>query len=164
MLEILFKLGIPTYTTTIYTPLSVNGDLQLQIAKQLPKTIGRIYGLEIYADGVTPDRKQLITTTDAQNLYMTLKDGVNNFYEDVRLSEMLNQFSGVPVTRPTTYLSVNIPNTIDLSTSFYTNPTGIVAGANSKTIALKCWYITADVYKTMAKNKMVMSNANVTTE
>lgn len=158
MLEILFKLGIPTYSTTIYTPLPATPTLQNKIASQLPKSIGRIYGLQIYADTVTPDNKPLITTTDAQNLYITLKDGVNNFYEEVRLSDMLSEFAGVPTTRPLNYLPVNIPRTIDLSTSFYLNPT-LIPGALNKTIALKLWYITPAVYDLMVEKKFVMVNA-----
>lgn len=159
-LQMLFKLGIPTYTTTIYSSLPVSSEVNIPIAKQLPTQIGRIYGMAIYCDSVTPDNKQLITTTDATNLYLTFKDGATNFFEDLRLTDLLSEFSGVPSPRPNSYLPVNIPGGFDLSTSFYINPTGIVAGATGKTIALKLWYVSVPTYSTMLKKGMVLENAN----
>jgi hypothetical protein len=155
-LQMLFKLGIPTYTTTIYSNIPSTAELNIPIAKQLPTQIGRIYGMAIYADSETPDNKTLISTTDAFNLYMTLKDGATNFFEEVRLTDMLTNFHNVPVTRPTNYLEVNIPGGFDLSTSYYINPTGIVTG----TIALKLWYISVATYSTMMKKGLVLENAN----
>lgn len=157
MHDLLIKLGIPTYSTTIYTPITA--DVKIQIAKQLPTTVGMIFGLSIYCDTVTPDNKALITTSDAQNLYVSLVDGTNQFYQEVRLDDMLMEFAGVPAPKPQNYLPVMIPNTIDLSTSFYLNPTGIGPGANTKTIALKLWYVTTPVYKHMVETGMVMVNA-----
>lgn len=159
-LEMLFKLGIPTYTTTIYSSIAATAEVQISIAKQLPTQIGRIYGMATYADSVTPDNKQLITTADASNLYLTFKDGATNFFEDLRLTDLLSEFSGVPATRLTNYLECNIPGGFDLSTSFYTNPTGIVAGLNGKTIALKLWYVSVPTYSTMLKKGLVLENAN----
>jgi hypothetical protein len=159
MQQLLFKLGIPSYTTTLFTPIPATAVQQIQIAKQLPKSIGRIYGLSIYCDTVTPANDALITTTDAQNMYISLKDGTDLFYENVRLDDMLSTFTGVPSTRPQVYLPVSIQNEVDLSTSYYLNPTGIVAGANAKTIALKLWFIDKPTYNMMLKNKMFMTNA-----
>lgn len=160
MLQTLFKLGIPTYTTTIYSSLPVAAEQTIPIAKQLPTQIGRIYGMAIYADTVTPDNKPLITTTDAGNLYLTFKDGATNFFEDLRLTDMLSEFTGVPSPRPNIYLPVNIPGGFDLSTSYYLNPTGIIAGVLGKTIALKLWFVSVTTYSTMLKKGLVLENAN----
>lgn len=152
------KLGIPTLTTTIYSPIPATADNTIKIAVQLPTQIGRIYGLATYADSVTPAGQDLITTTDAQNLYLTLKEGMANFLEDVRLDDLLTSFSGTPVQRPYPYLPVNIPNTFDLSTSLYANPTNILAGANNKTIALKLWYISIDTYDRLVRTGILGVN------
>jgi len=161
ILEMLMKLGVPTLTTTIYSPIPTTASQQIEIAKQLPTQIGRIYGMAIYCDSVTPDNKDLITTTDSQFLYLTLKEGMANFIEDLRLDDMVSVFSGSPVSRPLPYLSVNIPNTFDLSTSFYANPTGILAGANNKTIALKLWYISIETYNKLVKQGILLKNGEV---
>lgn len=163
-IEALFlKLGIPTYTTTIYSPLPVSAATSntFPIAKQLPTQIGRIYGMAVYCDTFTPDNKALITTANAQVLYLTLKDGATNFVEDLRLSDMQSQFLATPNARPTNYLPVNIPGGFDLSTSFYSNPTGLVTGPTNVTVALKLWYISVETYNTMTKNKIVMVNAGL---
>lgn len=160
MLQMLFKLGIPTYTTTIYSNLPTAAQAEIPIARQLPTQIGRIYGMATYADSVTPSNAPLITTTDCTNLYLTFKDGATNFFEDLRLTDLLSEFTGVPTTRPQNYLACNIPGGFDLSTSFYSNPTGIVAGAAGKTIALKLWYVSVPTYSTMLKKGLVLENAN----
>ncbi len=153
----LFGLGIPTFTTTIYTPLPANAANSFQIGKEMPKSVGRIFGMAVYSDGVTPDGQDLITSTDAFNLYMNFKIGTSDFVEEHRLSDMLSFVAGSPVTtRSDPFMSVNIPNGLDLSVSKYLNPTGIVAGANNKTIALKLWYIGFNTYNEMLKQKIVM--------
>ena len=161
IIDMLMRLGIPTLTTTIYSPLSVAPEQSIKIAQQLPTQIGRIYGMAIYADGVTPDNKALITTSEAALIYLTLKEGMANFLEDLRLDDMLTVFSGAPVTRPVPYLPVNVPNTFDLSTSQYSNPTGIVAGANNKTIALKLWYISIETYNRLLADGTLLKNGEL---
>lgn len=161
ILETLFKLGVPTLKTAIYTPLPATAELQVEIAKQLPTQIGRIYGLSIYTDTVTPDQKNLITTTDSMSLYLTLKEGMANFLEDMRLDDMLYTFTGVPSNRPVNYFPCNIPNSFDLSTSFYSNPAGIVAGANNKTIALNLFYISIPTYNRLVKKNILMENGEL---
>lgn len=153
-----FKLGIPTYTTNIYSAVPTTAVPQIPIAKQLPTQIGRIFGMSIYTDGVTPANAALISVANASNLYLTLKHGATNFFEDLRLSELMcvsataNQ---VPIARDTNYMSCNIPGDFDLSTSFYSNPTSIIAG----TICLKLWYISTDTYYTLQRSGMVWNNA-----
>lgn len=163
LIDKLFRLGIPTYTTTIFSPIPETASLIFPIAKQLPTQIGRIYGMAIYADSVTPSNDSLITTTDCTNLYMTLKDGATNFFENVRLTDLLSEFSGTPSPRPNNFLAVNIPGGFDLSTSFYSNPTGLVAGAGNTTVALQLWYVSVPTYNTMLKSGTVGKNGVIPT-
>jgi len=149
--------GTPTYTTTLYTPLPAVAQTKLTIAKQLPTQIGWIYGFSIHCDTVTPDNDPLISTSEAQNLYMTLKHGATDFYEDVRLDDMLTVYGGTPNQRPLNYLPASIPGDFDLSTSYYKNPTGIVTpppapGVGTLTIALQIWYISMVTYNTLIAN------------
>lgn len=158
LLSLLFQKGIATYTTTIYTPIPANPAQSFQIGKDMPLQIGRIFGMAIYTDGLTPDQADLVTSTDAFNLYINLKVGSANFVEEHRLSDMISFVAGVPITtRSNPFMEVNIPDGLDLSTSKYLNPTGIVAGANNKTIALKLWYIGYETYNQLLKDNNVAS-------
>lgn len=136
----LFRMGIATWTTDIVTPLPANnaglGSANFPIGKVLPTDIGFIYGISTYADSIDPDGNALITTTQAQGIYVTLKDGATSFYEDMKLSDFLNEFAGSPVVRPDKYTPTNIPR-FDISKSFYSNPNLFV----NATIRLKLWYI-----------------------
>jgi len=158
MREILFKAGIPTYVTSIITPIPTAVQVTLPIAKTIPQQIGLIFGLSIYADTVDPSNNPLITTANAQSLYMVLKDGPTDFFQPVRLSDMLQEFAGVPVIRNEKYLPVNIPGNFDLSTSSYLNPTGIVsavAPALATVIMLDIWFISTEAYIWMMKKGFV---------
>lgn len=161
IIEQLIKLGIPSYVTQIFTDIPTNAELNIQIAKQLPTQIGRIYGLSIYTDTVTPDNKPLITTTDAMNLYINLKHGATDFFENIRLDDMLSNFTGVPTLPSQKWLPVNIPGDFDLSTSSYINPTSIVsaaAPAAATVIALNLWYISQKAYNTLEDQGLVLEN------
>lgn len=161
IVDFLLRLGIPTYTTTIYSPLPINASTAqtFDIAKQLPTQIGRIFGMSVYTEGVTPDNKDNITTADAENLYLTFKDGATDFIEDLRLSDLVTNLTNSQRQLP--YVPVNIPGGFDLSTSFYRNPTAITAGANNKTVALKLWFISVPTYNTMLKKGIVAINADI---
>lgn len=157
----LFYLGIPTYRTTIFTPIPLTPQLTISLPKQLPTQIGRIIGLSVIADTVTPDNSPLITTTNAQNLYLFLRDGATEFFETVRLDDMLFNFAGVAAPDGRRYLPVNIPGDFDLSTSAFINPTGIVsapAPAAATTIALNLWYISTNTYNRLEMDGRVLRN------
>jgi hypothetical protein len=138
---ILFREGIATWLGDIVTSLPADnngaGSQKFQIGKNLATNIGFIYGLSMYADGTDPNGTQLITTTQAQNMYLGLYDGATNFIQYLRLSDLLNEFAGSPIVRAQKYLPVNVP-VFDLSQSDYYNPNVYV----NATLRLKLWYIT----------------------
>lgn len=141
---LLFRMGVSTWVTDIITTLPVNaggaGSSTFQIGKTLPENVGFIYGISTYADGVDALNNVLISTVQAQNLYVNFQNGPTVFAEQIRLSDLLNEFAGTPVVRPQKFTQVNIP-VFDLSKSYYQNPVLFTAA----TIHLKLWYVdTAD--------------------
>jgi hypothetical protein len=135
--SILFKMGIGTWVSDIITPVpSPIASTNFQVGKTLPTDVGFIYGLSVYADGVDSQNNPLISTTQAQNLFLCLQDGPTQFMEDIRLSDLLNEFAGSPVVRPDKFTPVNIAK-FDLSKSSYKNPLSFTSGV----IHLKIWYV-----------------------
>lgn len=151
MIDFLFKQGIPSYRTTVFTPVPASVSSSFSIASQLPKQIGIIFGLEIYTDTVTPDNNPLITFANAQSLYINLKIGMTDFYESVRLDELVMLFPVTNTSRNYPYLPANIPSAVDLSQSKYINPTGIITG----TIALTLWYVDLDTSRMLMKSGVI---------
>lgn len=138
--EMLFKNGVATWIQDIVTALPIStgstGSSEFQIGKNLATNIGFIYGLSVYADGVDNSGATLISTTQAQNMYLSLADGGTQFVQYIRLSDLLNEFAGSPVVRPDKFTPLNVP-VFDLSQSYYYNPNLYI----NATIRLKLWYI-----------------------
>ena len=161
MLSYQWLYGIPTYRTTIFTAIPTDLNSNIPLPKQLPTQIGLIYGVSTQCDTVDPNNRTLITTAQAQNLYLTLKDGATEFFEQVRLDDLLYNFAGVPEPSGKRYLDVRIPGTFDLSTSFFDNPTGILSPApplSAIVIPLTVWYIDRLTYIYLLDNGMVAIN------
>lgn len=157
----LTQLGIPTLKQTIITTISPNVQRNIPLPKQLPKDIGRIIGLSTYCDTVDPQNNPLITTAQAQILFLALKSGATEFYTPVRLDDLLFNFAGVPSPSGLKYHSVNIPGDFDLSTSYYINPTLIVSAAAPAppiTIMLNLLYINVNTYKDLIARDIVLQN------
>lgn len=153
----LTELGIPTYRQAIKTAISNQTQLNIPLPKQLPKDIGRIIGLSVYCDTVDPENNPLITTTNAENLYLALKDGATEFFIPVRLDDLLFNFAGVPVLSGEKYYPVNIPGDFDLSTSYYINPTLITSPPDTSImIQLNIHYINVHDYDTLIKKGFVL--------
>lgn len=148
MEQLLFKLGIASWAQDIITPIPTTAATTFQIGKTLPTNVGFIYGLSTYADGLDPEGNTLITTTQAQGLYLNLQDGATQFFESIRMDDLLNTFAGTPVVRPQKYMPVCIPD-FDLSKSVYQNPNSFISG----TIRLKIWYVQTKDWKHV-KEKM----------
>lgn len=144
------KMGIITFCDDVVTGIPLAASNEIQIANILQQDIGWIYGVSMYADSVDPQGNTLITTTQAQNLYIQFRNASINFMQYIRLDDLLNVYNGSPVIRPRGYKPVNIPGTysgsskFDISTSSYLNPTGIVspaAPAAPIVVRLKLWFI-----------------------
>lgn len=137
MEDLLFKMGVQSWATDIITPLpSAPASTNFQIGKTLATNVGFIYGVSVYADGIDPVGNPLISTTQAQGIYVTWQNGSSQFYETVRLDDYLNTFAGTPVVRPDKYTRVNWP-TFDLSKSFFNNPFLYT----NATIRIKLYYV-----------------------
>jgi hypothetical protein len=158
--SLILKYGLPSYVTSIITPVPATAQLQLQIAKKLPTQIGRIYGLSTYTDTIAPDASPLITTTDAQAIYLNLVDGATKFYTPVRLDELNFNFAGVPTPgEAPRYMPVNLPR-FDLSTSEYINPSGVISAAPPAAptvIMLNFHYIAFEAWNFLLKQKVVFN-------
>lgn len=165
--ELFFRLGIPEYTTDIVTPLPFQSTPEIPIAKILQTDVGWIYGLSVYADRVDPVSGIAITTTQAENLYLQLRNGTINFGQYIALDDLLATYAGTPVSRPVRYLPYNIPGTyaepngegvqphFDISTSSFLNPLGYLSAASpapQTIIRLKVWYIPTFACTQLAKH------------
>lgn len=161
--QFLVTYGLNTYRTTIFIPIPTGAQVEIQLPKQTPTNIGRIFGLSIYADTVAPDNSPLITTAQAQLLYLTFKDASTEFWEKVRLDDLLFNFAGVPTPSGERFYDVNLPGQFDLSTSFITNPTGIISAAAPAAptqIALNVHYISRQSYHKLLNAGIVLDEVN----
>ena len=112
--------------------------------------------MSIYCDTVTEDNLPLISTANAQALYLNLKWGAADFIQNIRLDDMLFNFAGATGLSPTRYLPVNVPKDFNLDQSRYINPTMIPGPLN---ISLNLWYISTLTYARMEKLGLVQVNA-----
>lgn len=138
--DFIVKYNIPTYLTQIQTTLESSAQASINIGKNMPKTVGLIYGIFIYADGTMPDdaSKPLISVTDSQELYMTLKVGMTDYIQNLRLDHLIYFNNGASAVNNTQrYMPVNIPYNVELDKSVYLNPSGII----DKTILLNLLFI-----------------------
>jgi hypothetical protein len=154
--DFFFRMGIPTYCNDVVTniPQQVTNEIK-PIQNIMQSDIGYIYGMSVYADRTDPIGNIMITTTQAQNLYLQLRNGSISFGQYIALDDMLSTYAGSPVIREKKYLPFNIPGTyadhgkgapgqhFDISQSSYLNPTGIVSAATGPPIVirLKFWYV-----------------------
>lgn len=154
--DILFTYGIDTYLMSILTNLPAVGEAVNPIAKQIPQQVGLIYGLSTYTDTVSPTNQTLISSADAENIYLTFKDGPTEFYQPQRMDSLIFKSAGFPNNNPNNYLPVFIQGNFDLSTSFYANPTAVI----SKTIMLNLHYISTESYVALMEKGVVLDDAN----
>lgn len=146
----LFQLGITSFMTDIITLIPATPQTTFQIGKTLSEDVGYVYGISTYADSVDETGTPLPTTTDLQNIWLKLKNGSTEFYQNWRMDDLLNVFSGTPEVRDSHYRRVSIPR-FDISKSEYGNPTGISSAAGNINIHLKLWYIQNDAWQLVKK-------------
>ncbi len=151
--DMLIKLGIPTLFTNI--TILLTGATPQTLAQQMQKSIGRIYGISTYTDTVTFNNQDLISATDATNLYLTFVKGTNNFAGRFRLDDFLFTSTNNIGLK---YLEVSLPGIggIDLDKTFIDNPTAIAGGKN---VSINLWYIDEDTYVYMEKQGIVLRNS-----
>lgn len=147
-----FRCGIGIWVQDIKTLLPVNASaVPFQIGKILQTDIGFIYGLVMYSDGVDADGDTMVSTTQCQNMYLNLKDGASDFIQRIRLSDLLNEFSGSPVIREKKYTPIAITR-FDLSNSTYANPLAYTSSPANVSVNLKLYYIQVDDWKMLEKH------------
>jgi hypothetical protein len=150
--EMLFKLGLRTYFDSVQ--LELTGEEQQKFNGELQTDIGFIYGMSIYADTVWQDNTPLITTTDAENLYLGLKNGKVYSVQFMRLDDLLQVFAGVPIIRPQPYTPVNVYHEdFNLKSSFIQNPTGI----KDVNVIINMWYVGAKELQELEGRGIVMA-------
>lgn len=147
--DTLFEYAIDIYMMSIYTTMVAEN--QVIISKQIPQQVGLIYGLSIYTDGVTPTNDALITSVNAESLFLTFKDGPTEFFQPLRLDQLIFKSSGFPNIDAEQYYPININGNFDLSTSFYANPLAIAAGK----VMLNLHYISTESFLYLMNNKIV---------
>jgi len=109
--------------------LRLDGSNDQILGGTLQTDIGLIFGLSVYADSVDPSNIQLITTTQATQLYLNVITGGKNYIPALRLDDLLNVYAGSPIVQNEIYRKVNIPYwAFDLNTSTISNPT-LIGGA-----------------------------------
>lgn len=138
--SMLFRWGITTWQQDIITMLPNTPSTNFQVGKNLPTDVGFIYGLSTYADSQDSDGNQLITTTQAMGIYLSLVNGASTFFNQIRLDDLLNVYAGSPVVKPNQFMPVNLP-IFDLSKSNYFNPFTYSSAVVTTVIHLKLWYI-----------------------
>lgn len=150
----LMQLGIPTYMQTIYVKVPASAAPNFDIAKQMPTQIGWIYGISTYVDGFTPDNFPLITQANSKALYLQFTDGVSQFINVKRLSELnfdttLNGYIYADMWE------CSIPGNIDLSQSKILNPTLITGAAGGTFVALNLYYVDWTSYQWLLDTKYI---------
>jgi len=143
----LLEMGVSTWATDIITQLPVPATENFEIGKTLPENVGFIYGISIYADSLDPVGNTLISTTQAQGMYINIRDGATTFFPAMKLSDFLSEVAGSPIVRAEKFVPVNI-KAFDLSTSSYSNP-NLFTGAF---IRLKLWYIQKGEWQRVKKH------------
>jgi hypothetical protein len=141
--SLIFNLGVATWCTDIITVIPTAITPTIQVGKTLPSDVGFIYGISTYVDGLKDaDGNTLPTTTQGQNLFLTLQTGSTQFMSQIRLTDFSNElsFGGGYQIRDSIFRPVNIP-AFDLSKSYYQNPASIVSSLTTIAIRLKLWYI-----------------------
>lgn len=154
--ETLLKLGIPTYSVTIYTKLE---DVTSQlIGDRMPEQIGWIYGLSTEVGDTHPDdaTKQLISDNDIGSIWLCLKYGATEYIQDLRMTNLVFTSSQRPGMwfNPQRFFPVNIPMHTDLSTSKYKNPNKI----SNVHVALTLYYIDKTAYKNLLAQGIILAN------
>lgn len=159
--DILFAHGIPTYTMSLNVTIPLDNEAQLLIGKQIPQQVGLIFGMFTYTDTVSPSNNPLITAADASSLYLVLKDGPTEFFQPMRLDSLIFTVAGFPSINDRRYMDVLLPGTFDLSTSYISNPTGIVSDPEEKAtvIMLGLWYISTESYLYLINKGIIDENA-----
>jgi len=127
---------------TRYIPLVITLDSpalrKIPIAQNFPTNINYIIGLDVEIVGVGPNGEAPISITDAENLFITLFIGNNQYFEDFRLSKLIfNPTAGSADQRDRRFWPSKFPGNTDMTISEIGNPTGITSG----TIVLGLLYV-----------------------
>ena len=146
----IMKMGLVSRTQNIVVAL--NGQSKQKLGGQLQTDVGLVYGWNIYADTVDPDGDDLISTTDATNLYLTLKIGGQDAVETIRLDDMLSVFAGSPVGRAKEYLELIIPYwALSLDKSNIKNPTLVGSDGSLPVVYINMRYLSMDDYQELCE-------------
>lgn len=118
--------------------IDLDGNREITIGTRLASQILYVYGVSTYLSGQTPNGLNLIVPGDDLNLYLSLRDGANDFIEQIRLSDLVFS-SDVRVKHYPVWIPGNLSRNsrLDLDKSQIFNPTLI----NNRTVLFNVWYI-----------------------
>lgn len=154
--ELLFRVGIPTYSTTIQVDFAADAANQVNLAQKAPTNIAWIYGISVNVGGVVPNQnaKNLISLADAGSLWIVFKIGSGLIIDTLRLSNMVYMEAGVSRTQDRNYMPVSMPSQLDWQKSFIYNPTPVV----SKTVLFNLFYVNEDDYDRLTASGVLGKN------
>jgi len=144
-------------TRTQYIKMNLDGSNQQEFTGKLPTDIGQIFGLTLYADSVNNAGIQLISTTQAQNLWLNIFKGATQVIKPIRSDDMLNVYGGSPLVREKKYLPVSIPwYDFSLDQSFINNPL-LYAGTTDDPLQvyIALWYIPVNQWNDLQSRGMI---------
>ena len=137
--------------------ITINGQQNQTIGGELQTDIGVIYGLSSYTDGVAFDGSTLITTAQAETLFLNIKKGKIFTVQNLKLSDLQNEFAGSPLIRTDKYTPMIIyREDFDLSSSQIINPTLIPNG--SAVIILNFWYIDVEDLQMLEAHGLIFND------
>lgn len=122
--------------------IDIDGQADIPLGIKMPEQIETIYGISVQVDGVGPSNQLLPTMDEVSDLYLTLIQGANRFWNNVRLSDLVfmpdPNAPGMAITDQK-FMMVNIDaQSITLDQSFLKNPSLI---ATAPTLIINLWYI-----------------------
>lgn len=138
--------------------ITLDGSQQQIINGELQTDIAVIYGISTYTDGVAYDNSPLISTAQSESLFLNVKRGKVFTVQNLKLSDLNNEFAGSPLIRTEKYTPMIIyREDFVLSASYIANPLLIGATGTPPNIILNFWYVDQEDWETMLGHGMVFN-------
>ncbi len=160
----LFSQGVASYTQTFVT--KITAEQKIMIAQDMPKIIGRIYGISTLDGGLTggnrrtlPDdvTKLVVPLADLGNYYLTFKYSSVEYYDAYALDQLLfGTFGNGVQTNQKKYLQVDLPGDTDLQQSFFKRAD--VSKNVGDYLVFTFWYIPTGIYIDMMNDGLIGRN------
>ncbi len=146
--------GILTFKTQYTVDLPSAAKAQVQLTGNIPTNIGFLFGISVLCGGTAPDAASTLPTiVQCRQLYLTLKLGTEDQYENLRLDNLVMID---PTAAPTwkdskQYFPITGPDKYDMKKSYVSNP----ASLTSIALIFDLWYITYTSYEYCLENNIL---------